>query len=265
GGDNPFFLYLSLTIPHANNEGTRGTGDGQEVPAYGIYADKDWSNQDKGQAAMITRMDSDVGRLLDLLKELDVDNNTVVMFSSDNGPHNEGGHDPKRFDPNGPLRGMKRDLTEGGIRVPMIVRWPGMTPAGTTSSHVGYFGDFMATAAELCGATPPENTDSISFVPTITGHADAQRPHGYLYWEFYEQGGKQAVRAGTWKAIRKPWMTGKTELYNLCTDIGETHDLAADHPETVKLLEAMMAEAHQPHPNWQPRGVAPKQNDAAAK
>jgi uncharacterized sulfatase len=258
GGEKPFFLFLSLTIPHANNEGTRGTGDGQEVPDYGIYADRDWPNQDKGQAAMITRMDADVGRLLDLLKELKIDKNTLVMFSSDNGPHNEGGHHPERFDPNGALRGMKRDLTEGGIRVPLVVRWPGTTPAGQTSSHVGYFGDLMATVADLAATRPPENIDSISLVPTITGRSQQQRSHEYLYWEFYEQGGKQAVRSGNWKAIRMPWMTGRTQLYDLGRDIGETHDLAAEHPDQVQRMEAMMAQAHRPHPSWQPRGKSVK-------
>jgi uncharacterized sulfatase len=249
----PFFLYISLTIPHANNEATKGVGDGQEVPDYGQYKDKDWSNQDKGQAAMISRMDGDVGRILDLLKELNLEQNTVVMFSSDNGPHHEGGHNPETFDPGGPLRGMKRDLTEGGIRVPLIVRWPGTTPPGTTSSHIGYFGDLMATVSELSGATVPDNVDSISFVPTITDPAAEQPRHDYLYWEFYEQGGKQAVRSENWKAIRMPWQTGTTQLYDLNHDIGEEHDLAGEHPEVVKRLESMMSEAHISHPNWQPR------------
>ncbi|QDV59432.1 arylsulfatase [Rosistilla oblonga] len=258
-GENrkPFFLYLSLTIPHANNEAARGIGDGQEVPDYGIYADKDWPNPDKGQAAMITRMDADVGRLLDLLEQLDIDDETIVLFSSDNGPHAEGGQDPERFDPNGPLRGMKRDLTEGGIRVPLIVRWPGTTPPGSTSDHVGYFGDVMATAAELSGVQTPEGTDSISFVPTLTGHPELQQQHEYLYWEFYERGGKQAVRAKNWKAIRKPWMTGKTQLYDLSTDIGETNDVADANPDVVKQLEAMMTEAHVEHPNWTVRRRVP--------
>ncbi|WDQ17215.1 arylsulfatase [Rhodopirellula sp. P2] len=254
----PFFLYLSLTIPHANNEGTGMSGNGQEVPDYGIYADKDWSDQDKGQAAMITRMDSDVGRILDLLQELQIDEQTVVMFSSDNGPHNEGGHNPKKFDPAGPLRGMKRALTEGGIRVPLIVRWPGTTPPGTVSDHIGYFGDLMATTAELAGTDFPEDADSISFAPTIVGRPETQQPHEYLYWEFYEQGGRQAVRRGNWKAIRQPWMTGPTQLYDLKADIGETTNLASDHPEIVKQLESLMEEAHVPHPNWQVSGKAPK-------
>ena len=255
---DPFFLYMALTIPHANNEGTRGTKDGQEVPDYGPYAGEDWPNQDKGQAAMISRMDGDVGRILDLLDELDIAKNTIVMFSSDNGHHDEGGHDTERFDPNGPLRGMKRDLYEGGIRVPFIVRWPGTTPAGSESKHVGYFGDLMATVCELTGAPLPEKTDSVSFAPTITGKADQQKKHKYLYWEFYERGGKQAVRVDNWKAIRIPMKTGKTALYNLSVDIGEKRNLADDNPEIVERMEAMMVEAHVDHPNWQPRGKPAK-------
>ena len=260
--DHPFFLYLSLTIPHANNEGTRGTGNGQEVPDYGIYADKDWKDQDKGQAAMITRMDSDVGRILDKLARLGIDERTVVMFTSDNGPHDEGGHDTERFTPGGPLRGMKRDLYEGGIRVPMIVRWPGTTPAGTCSDHVGYFGDLMATVAELVGAKPPKDIDSISFVPILTCRGHQQQRHEYLYWEFYERGGKQAVRHRNWKAVRMPMFTGTTELYDLDNDLGEARNVADQNPKVVKQLESMMAAAHTPHPNWRvrgkPRGKKPK-------
>jgi len=256
--DRPFFLYLSLTIPHANNEGTRATGNGEEVPDFGIYKDKPWSDPNKGYAAMVTRMDGDVGKLLDQLQSLGIDRRTVVMFTSDNGPQHEGGQDPELFDSNGPLRGMKRALYEGGIRVPMIVRWPGTTPAGSVSHHMGYFGDLMATAAQLAHVAPPENIDSISFVPTITVAADDQQRHEYLYWEFYEQGSKQAVRAGKWKAIRKPMFTGKTELYDLSQDLGETHNIAAEHPEVVARMERLMQEAHTPNANWKVRGRAPK-------
>lgn len=248
--EGPFFLYLALTIPHANNERTRLKGDGQEVPDYGIYADVAWSDQAKGQAAMITRMDSDVGRLLKLLGDLGIDKQTVVMFTSDNGPHNEGGHDPKLFQPSGPLTGMKRALTEGGIRVPLIVRWPGTTPAGVVSDHVGYFGDLMATAADLAGIETPSGLDSVSFAPTITGHPQQQKQADYLYWEFYERGGKQAVRAGKWKAIRIPMFTGTTQLFDLSQDIAEQNDLAKQFPDEVKRLEQMMDAAHTPHPNW---------------
>ncbi len=252
--NQPFFLYVALTVPHANNEGTRGTGDGQEVPDYGIYKDMPWPKQDKGQAAMITRMDSDIGRLIALLKKLEIDEKTLVIFTSDNGPHNEGGHNPQRFTPAGPLRGMKRDLYEGGIRMPTIARWPGVTPAGSVSHHIGYFGDLMATVAELTGQETPAGTDSISFVPVLRGNEASQKKHEYLYWEFYERGSKQAVRSGKWKAIRMPMFTGKTQLYDLSQDLGEATDIADKHPDVVKKLEAMMKEAHTPHPAWKPSG-----------
>ncbi len=258
----PFFLYLSLTIPHANNEGTRATGNGQEVPDYGAYQDRDWSDPDKGQAAMISRMDGDVGRLLDTLAELGIDDRTVVMFTSDNGPHDEGGHDTERFTPAGPLRGMKRDLYEGGIRVPLLVRWPGTTPANTTWDHIGYFGDLMATAAQLAAAPLPPALDSLSFAPEIEGHSDRQAEHEYLYWEFYERGGRQAVRRGSWKAVRMPMLTGKTELYDLSNDLGEAVNVADEHPEIVEQLESIMREAHVPHPNWEPRGNVERRQPA---
>ena len=252
--DKPFFLYVPLTIPHANNEGTRATGNGQEVPDYGVYSDKDWSDPDKGQAAMITRMDTDIGRLLKKLAALGIDERTVVMFTSDNGHHDEGGHNTPRFDPNGPLRGRKRDLYEGGIRVPLIVRWPGATPADKVSDHIGYFGDLLATAAELAGVAPPMNIDSVSLVPEIVGKPKQQKEHDYLYWEFYERGGKQAVRHGKWKAVRMPMFRGRTELFDLDDDLGESRNLAEKHPEVVRELEAMMNDAHAEHPHWKPRG-----------
>lgn len=255
----PFFLYLAFTTPHANNEGTRGTGDGQETPDYGPYDATDWPNPDKGQAAMITRMDRDVGRVLDLLAELEIDRQTVVLFASDNGPHQEGGQNPDRFDPNGPLRGFKRDLYEGGIRTPLIVRWPEVTPAGGVSDHIGYFGDLMATAAELAGAPAPPGCDSLSFVPEITGHPERQPAHEYLYWEFYERGSSQAVRRGDWKAVRAPLQTGPIELYNLASDLGEARDVSAKHPEIVREMQHIFEVAHTPHPDWAIRGNVPTQ------
>ncbi|QDU11467.1 Arylsulfatase [Gimesia aquarii] len=251
---NPFFLYVALTIPHANNEAGRMVGDGQEVPDYGIYQNKDWSNPNKGQAAMITRMDAGVGQILDRLKKLGIDDNTVVMFTSDNGHHQEGRNDAKFFDANGPLRGMKRDLYEGGIRVPFIVRWPGTTPAGTVSDHIGYFGDLMATACELAHVPCPPDLDSVSFAPTIEGHPRKQKQHGFLFWEFYERGGKQAVRFGKWKAVRMPMFTGKTELYDLSKDLGEGNNVASQHPDLVSKIEEMMDQSHTPDPLWKPRG-----------
>lgn len=255
---DPFFLYVSLTIPHANNEGTRMTGNGQEVPSYGIYDDKDWSEPDKGQAAMITRMDRDMGRLMETLRASGIDQHTLVIFTSDNGPHDEGGHDTARFNPSGPLRGMKRDLYEGGIRVPCIAWWPKTIAAGRTTDHIAYFGDLMATAAELAQTKPPQDLDSISFYPTLLGEnaTSKQREHAYLYWEFYEQGSKQAVRMGKWKAIRRPMFDGPVELFNLDEDLGEAHDVASDYPEVVTQAIAAFEEAHDPNPNWKPRGKA---------
>ncbi|MEC5127585.1 arylsulfatase [Verrucomicrobiales bacterium BCK34] len=251
--DAPFFLYLALTVPHANNEAGRALGNGQEVPDYGIYADKDWPDPDKGQAAMISRMDKDVGRVLDKLDELEISDNTLVIFTSDNGHHKEGGNNPEFFDANGPLKGMKRDLTEGGIRVPTVAYWPGTVKAGTESNHASGFMDWMATACELAGVEAPENLQSISFVPTLKGDTAAQKKPEFLYWEFYERGSKQAVRFGDWKAIRRPMFTGEIELFDLSKDLGEENNLAASHPDKVAEAKAMMEKAHVDNPNWQVR------------
>lgn len=248
--EKPFFLYFPLTIPHANNEGARGTGNGQEVPDYGIYESEDWTEPNKGQAAMITRMDKDVGRVLEKLREKGLAENTLVIFTSDNGHHKEGGNDPEFFDANGPLKGMKRDLTEGGIRVPTIAWWPGKISPGSTSDHVAYFGDVMATAAELAGQPVPADTQSISFLPTLIGNADEQKEPEYLYWEFYERGGKQAVRFGDWKAIRIPMFTGEVELFDLSKDIGEENNLASEKPEIVAQAVKYLDEAHVDSPHW---------------
>ncbi len=198
---------------------------------------------------MVTRLDRDVGRLLDLLRERGVAENTLVFFTSDNGPHAEGGHDPAFFDSNGPFRGMKRDLYEGGIRVPLIAWWPGTVKAGGVSDHVSAFWDFMATAAELAGAPLESGADSLSFAPTLLGAPERQSQHDYLYWEFYERGGKQAVRQGPWKAVRLDVgddPDGPVELYHLLNDPGEREDLAAVHPERAGDLAALMDEAHTP-------------------
>jgi uncharacterized sulfatase len=253
----PFFLYLALTIPHANNEGAAGTGNGQEVPDYGVYAGEDWPEPDKGQAAMITRMDRDVGRLLDRLRQLEIDGDTLVLFSSDNGPHMEGGHDPLRFNPSGPLRGMKRDLYEGGIRVPLIAWWPKRIQPGGVSGHAGYFGDLMATACEMAGVGPPAETDSISFLPSLLGETHRQREHEFLYWEFYEGGSGQALRLGRWKGVRRPMFSGPLELYDLSRDPAEKYNVARGYPDVVRRLEASMERAHSDHPDWRvPRATA---------
>jgi uncharacterized sulfatase len=238
----PFFLYLALTIPHANNEGMRAQGLGQEVPDLGSYKDADWPEASKAYAAMITRMDADIGRLLVLLKKLGLDDRTLVLFSSDNGPQKEGGNSPLFFQSAGPFRGIKRDLYEGGIRVPFLARWPGRIQPGTVSAHVGYFGDFLATAVELAGGETPRHLDSISFVPTLFNQPARQKQHSYLYWEFHEGGFSQAVRQGDWKAVRRG-VKKAVELYDLKADPGEQHDLAGQHPDIVAAIEALMKSA----------------------
>jgi arylsulfatase A-like enzyme len=260
--DRPFFLYLALTIPHANNEGSRMTGDGAEVPDYGPYANRDWPNQDKGQAAMITRMDGDVGRLLDLLRGLGIAENTLVIFSSDNGHHNEARHNPDRFNPNGPLRGMKRKLYEGGIRVPTIAWWPGTVKAGAKTDHIAYFGDLMATACALSGQPVPTPNDSISFLPTLIEQAEKQQLHTYLYWEFYERAGARALRQGRWKAVRPQW-SAPIELYDLSQDPGEETDLSRRYPDIAQGMSELMEQAHTPSDRWQPpRKQAPRKKTA---
>lgn len=244
--DNPFFLYLCYTIPHANNEAQKR---GMEVPDYGLYADRDWPDAQKGQAAMITRMDRDIGRLLDRLKTLGLDKDTLVVFTSDNGPHREGGNDPDFQDSNGPLRGIKRDLYEGGIRVPFIARWPGRCRAGAVSDHAGYFADILPTLAELAGAKAPTGGDGISITPTLLGREKEQKAHDHMYWEFYERGGSRAVRRGKWKGIRPRWHA-PVELYDLTADPGETRNIASAHPDVVSGITRQMEAERKPSALW---------------
>jgi len=261
--DGPFFLYLAFTIPHANNELGK---EGMEVPDYGDYADLDWPNPEKGKAAMISRMDGDVGRLLALLKELNIDDNTLVMFSSDNGPPaHEGGRQPEFNDSNGPLRGFKGDLTEGGIRVPMIARWPGHVPAGKTSESPIYFADIMPTLASLCGATPPTGIDGLDFSPTMMGGDQPQLADRFFYWEFDKNGlQRQAARWRHWKAIRNPY-TKPLELYDLAADIGEEHDIAASHPKIVAKFNDYFRTARTDSPDWPITLTASGEETAAAR
>jgi len=252
--EHPFFLYYSMDVPHANNERMRGLKDGNEVPDYGPYADKDWSNPQKGHAAMVSRLDGYVGRVLARLKDLGLDKDTLVIFSSDNGHHTEGGEGPEDiFAKNGPLRGKKRDLTDGGIRVPCIAWWPGRVKAGATSGHVAYFGDFLSTAAELAGATEPEGRDGLSFAPTLLGRA-GQRTHDYLYWEFYEGGFSQAVLLeGRWKAIRMKRRSAPIELYDLRNDISEARNLADEKPALVARATELFKTARADSPHYLPK------------
>ena len=247
--DKPFFLYFSPIVPHANNELQLATKAGQECNGFGIYSDKPWPDQDKCHAAACAAFDDQVGRLLALLKKLGLDQQTLVLCTSDNGPHQEGGQNLDFFQPSGPLRGIKRALYEGGIRVPFLARWPGHVPAGAVNGHLGYFGDLMATAAELAAVRPPRYLDSVSFLPALTGQPLKQKQHDYLYWEFHETAFHQAVRMGDWKAVR--YGTKKPlELYNLKSDLGETTNLAAQQPAVVKRIEKIMQTAHRDTKYW---------------
>lgn len=247
--EQPFFLYLAYTVPHANNERGRAEGDGMEIPDYGAYAQKAWPAPQKGFAAMVSRLDRDVGAVLQRLKEKGLDEQTIVFFSSDNGPHREGGNDPDFFDSNGPLRGIKRDLYEGGIRVPMIVRGPGRIPAGVVSEVPWAFWDFLPTAVDLAGESAPTGIDGISMVPAIFGGPHRQEPHPPFYWEFFEGGFKQAARIGRWKAVRNR-LDGPVELYDLMEDVGEAHDVSAQHEDKVQEFLALFAASRVDNPHW---------------
>lgn len=248
----PFFLYWSMVIPHANNERAAALGDGANVPDYGPYADKDWPTPDKGHAAMVTLMDGYVGRMLDELRALGIAENTLVIFTSDNGPQKESRHDLTRFKPSGPFTGIKRSLTDGGIRVPCVAWWPGTVRAGAVSGHVGYFGDWMATAAALAGAALPEGRDSLSFAPELTGRGEQAR-HEFLYWEFHEGGFRQAaLYDGRWKGIRSGAPDAPVRLYDQRLDVAETNDVAALHPEVARKIGEYLGAARSASAEWQP-------------
>jgi arylsulfatase A-like enzyme len=240
--DRPFFLYCCYTLPHAKFE----------VPSLAPYEKEPWPEGPKTYAAMVTRADGHIGRLLSMLKEYHLEQNTVVFITSDNGAHKgeEKGFD--LFQSNGILRGQKGDMYEGGIRVPMIVRWPGKVKAGAVSGAPWSFYDFPATAAAIAGTKGPA-ADGVSVLPLLTGAN--QTPHEYLYWEanFYDQKSQkmrddrlaQAVRMGDWKGVRtRPGAA--LELYNLRSDPGEQKDLAGSKPEIVAKIEGYMKSAHTP-------------------
>jgi arylsulfatase A-like enzyme len=252
----PFFLYLAYTIPHANNEEGRRSGNGMQVPSDAPYSDQPWPQPEKNKAAMITRLDSDVGRLVDKLKELKIDENTVIFFTSDNGPHKEGGVDPKFFESSGPLRGIKRDLYEGGIRVPLIVRWPAKIKPGQVNHQPWGVWDFLPTAAQIATTNAPATLDGISLLPTLLGKTQTNQ-HQFLYWEFHERGFQQAARLGDWKAMR-PQAGQPLELFNLKTDLAEKTNVADNNPEVVKKFEEYFKTARTESPHWPIRKPEPQ-------
>jgi arylsulfatase A len=251
----PFFLYYAITLPHANHE----------IDDLGLYADKPWSPREKAYAAQVTRIDSDVGALLDLLKELGIDDNTLVIIAGDNGssfpPDSDIG---KRFNQAGNgLRGFKRGLYEGALRQACIARWPGSVPAGRVSDEAWAFWDFLPTVAELAGSpVPPEcKTNGLSLVSHLKGGPAPKRDS--FYWELHEGPPIQAVRFGDWKAV-KNGPKAKLELYDLAKDPGEKTNLAAAHPDQVKKARELMKQHHQPSPDW-PLDGKPAQRIADSK
>ncbi len=255
--DGPFFLYFPSTIPHLalhipEEELKPYLGKWDETPFVGGGYTPHRTPR-AAYAAMISRLDKDVGRIMALLEELRLDKNTLVMFSSDNGTtHLEKEVDYEFFKSVGPLRGLKGSLYEGGIRVPMIARWPGKIKPSTVTDHVSAFWDVLPTVAEVTGTEPPEGVDGISFAPTLLGRPHEQKQHEYLYWEFPGYGGQQAVRMGDWKAVRQEMLRRtsadplKIELYNLKDDVGESRDVAAEHPEIVARMRKIMEAEHVP-------------------
>ncbi|HKB06302.1 MAG TPA: arylsulfatase [Gemmataceae bacterium] len=250
--DGPFFLYLPFTVPHLalqvpDDSLAEYKGKFEETPYRGKQYQPHGTPR-AAYAAMITRMDRSVGRLMDLLKELKLDENTLVIFSSDNGAIGGfAGTDNQFFKSNGDLRGMKGSLYEGGIRTPLIARWPGRIKPGTMTDLPTAFWDVLPTLCEVAGAEVPTDIDGLSFLPTLLGKK-GQKRHEHLYWEFPSYGGQQAVRAGKWKAVRQNLAKGPsgTELYDLGTDPAESRNLAASEPDVVKRLEAAMRAEHTP-------------------
>jgi len=245
----PFFLYLAYTIPHWSDY-DKNSPESQIVPSDAPYTDRDWPQVEKNYAAMVTRLDTDVGRIMSLLKKLGIDQNTIVFFTSDNGPSAERVHDVEFFNSNGPLRGVKRDLYEGGIRVPMVVRWPGQVPPGRTSDQVWAFWDVMPTLAELAGLPPCKGIDGISMLPTLLGQEQKEN-HDYLYWDYghVRDEFKQAVRLGNWKGVRNKQGT-PLELYDLLNNVAETRNVAQLHQDVVSRIERIIKEAYKESPDY---------------
>lgn len=254
----PFYLHLTVTIPHASlyaPEADKAPYRALVQEPGELREQKHYRSEKEPKATfagMVSRLDRDVGRVVDLIKQLGIDRNTLIVFTSDNGACDEGGHKEADFDSSGPLRGTKRDMYEGGIRSPMIAWWPGTIAAGRTSDHVSAGWDLMPTFADLAKATPPKDIDGISLIPTLLGK-DGQQQHTHLYWEFYEQGGKRAVRFGDWKAIQlglDKSLDAPVEIYDLSKDLGETTNIAAQHPEIVAKAKELFAASRTPSPEW---------------
>ena len=258
--DKPFFCFLPVTIPHAAMHVPEkyAAPFRKKFPEFenkvGRYGNnKPFAKNPAAQfAGMMTALDEGIGRILKTLERHQIDTNTIILLSSDNGPHKEGGHMPKYFNSSGGLRGFKRDLYEGGIRCPLLVRWPGKIKAGTTSDHISAHWDLFPTFCELAGTETPDDLDGISFLPALLGAE--QKQHEYLYWEFFEGGGKRAVRIGKWKAVQnqvnREGQNASIEIYDLESDRAETRNLADQNAELITRVRNIFKRAHTPSALW---------------
>jgi arylsulfatase A-like enzyme len=242
--DHPFFFFYAVTLPHAK----------LEIDSLGIYEKADWTNEQKTYAAMVSRLDSDVGRVVNLLKELKLEQNTLIIFVGDNGssyaPDSPIGKHFEQAMNAGGIRGHKRSMYEGGLRQAAISWWPGTIPGGRVSAEPWAFWDFLPTACELAGVKVPAEvkTDGLSLVSFLKGGSAPKRD--FFYWELHEgQGSIQALRFGDWKAVRNSF-SEPVELYDLKNDPAEAHDLATSKPEIVKQAEKYLKEARVDDPNW---------------
>lgn len=260
----PFFLYLAYTLPHAGLQLPAGDEAFEKykkkfnekpqpvVASWNGVGYQPQAYPKATYAAMVSKLDNYVGEVTEQVKKLGLAQNTLIVFVSDNGPHREGGNQPEYFNSSGGLRGIKRDLYEGGIRVPMMASWPSVIKPGQQSAHVGAFWDFLPTFAELAGQPAPEGTDGISLLPALKAKGK-QRQHAFLYWEFHEDGGRQAVRMGNWKGVRlnvRKDGRAPMALFDLAADPGETKDLSAAHPAVVKEITRIMEREHISHPSF---------------
>ncbi|SMG39190.1 arylsulfatase [Arenibacter troitsensis] len=261
--DRPFFAYVPSIIPHAElvapeevlnrfrgkylpEKVYKGIDEG---PKYKIGGYGSQTESHAAFAAMVSILDEQVGEIVQKVSDLGIADNTIIIFTSDNGPHLEGGADPDYFDSNGLLKGYKRDLYEGGIRVPMLIKWPNKIKPGTVTDHVSAFWDVFPTLAEIAGVKETPGLDGISLLPTLLGNSTEQKEHEYLYWEFHEKGGRQAVRMGDWKAVKYNVLQNpdaRIELYDLSQDTGEANNVAADFPEVVSEMESILERARTP-------------------
>ena len=243
---HPFFLFLAYTLPHAQ----------LQVPHDSVYTSYLLQFHDTlraAYAAMVTRLDRYLGEIRQQVASLGLAGNTLILFSSDNGPHREGGNDPAYFHSSGGLRGIKRDLYEGGIREPFVAVWPGHIRPGARSDRPFAFWDLFPTFEQTAGIPVTQNIDGFSILPVLEGHPEQAKSHDYFYWEFHESGGRQAVRWGKWKGIRLDVNTETDppiEVYDLDTDPGERNNIAAQHPDIVQHIKTIMTQAHRPNKDW---------------